>query len=68
MGSLQGSSSSVTFREYSDPRPAWLEGWVGRVRRAQPLPPQPRLLGSHSPSASPPPSQSKVPSRPVPPP
>lgn len=51
MGSLQGGSSSVTFREYSDPRPAWMEG---RVRRAQPLPPQPVLLWAHNPPVSPP--------------
>lgn len=35
MGSLQGGSSSVALREYSDPRPVWMGGRRGgeRVRR-----------------------------------
>lgn len=33
VGSLQRGSSSVTFREYRDPPPAWVEGRVARVRR-----------------------------------
>lgn len=30
MGSLQGGSSSVAFREYSDPQTSCLEGRMGR--------------------------------------
>lgn len=46
MGSLQGSSSSVSFREYSEPRPAWLEGWMaaGEAGTATPTAAPPRPL------------------------
>ena len=50
MGSLQGGSTRVAFREYSDPWPAWMGGEGGAVRRAQPLSPQSGLRGAHSPT------------------